>query len=187
MRVKIIKGSKGSWSEHQVGSILKVTEGPNSRFYSILGNETYVIPRDYVEILPLDPAPQPEPFDLKRALKGEKFYHRMINGEMAGGHYYIIGKSKHEYQSDHAVKYVVEQLDWKNNIVTWRYDINELSSFFMAPKEPKVVTKWVNVYFEGAERYNTDGQMWGDKLSAEAYGKGYIKYIDTFPIQITFP
>lgn len=145
IKVKIVKNSFSDtcWYANQIGSTfnVKVSEKHKDEYMldENMVDSVMTILKSDCEVID-EPAMHPEPFDLERAIKGEKF-----TWKEKPGTYCIIGKSPNGYQSDHGCKYVVEQVDWKGDIYLWRWTADELSKFIMAPKEPEYLEGWVVV------------------------------------------
>lgn len=143
MKVRIVKCTDINWYKDQIGCLFNVVDSiKHKEYYDFKGDfgPTYHLLKSDCEILPEEN--KPEPFDLDRALKGEKvvlgdgktlvtdIYLSLIAKKVVGivnGIPYLWDKSGEYFQSsDHIVM--------KN------------ANLFMAPRESEYVTKWVNVY-----------------------------------------
>lgn len=125
------------------------------------------------EILP-DENPKPEPFDLGRALKGEK----MVDDK--GGEYTIVGKS------NFGKGYIVERsmngnYDYLTHCSEFGY--TGCHNLKMSPRPSDYVTKWVNVYLGRANKFHPinifDSKEEAIKFNAD---RDTSKYICTVPI-----
>jgi hypothetical protein len=175
MRVKITGASGLVWYKDQIGNTFTCYDRSES-YYGLgaKGMTGLTIQKWDCEILP-EETPQPEPFDLDRALKGEVIV--KDNSSM-----YVIGKSK----NGNGKEYICETVKDGANFRLHFFHEDYLKTWFMAPKEPQVVTRWVNVY-EGYGHFNTGTTTYESKESAAAKknNANTNKYIGSFPVQIT--
>ena len=190
MRVKILKCDHSHvWYAKQIGGVFNVIRKdkgfvlPNTESIKDKDHETYELVIDPVdcEILP-DETPQPEPFDLERALNGEKVI------EADGREATLIGIS-HLTTSPifWNLKNTLGQPDYirtGNDGVSGGINPYRL---FMAPKEPKVVTKWAVVCLDHHGEMFTYGALKDTKEEAINLGHGKVFFICISPIQITLP
>lgn len=144
MKVKIISAKKTDWYHAQIGSIVNVDECTGDYKLSGTNGAPWISMRD-CEVID-EPTPQPKPFDLERALKGEPIFADGYTGE-----YIFTNKHtddiKHVFQlavnggEDQAVIYYSERT--KN----WYGGFTSCKLFYtvtMAPKEPEFHEAWVN-------------------------------------------
>lgn len=152
MKVKIISASKGTfWYVNQIGSTftVKISE-KHPADYVLDENTLYstlLILKSDCEVIE-ESAPQPEPFDLERALKGDGV---LINGDlgkyMFTNVHYFDG-TKHVFQvsisgskNQAVVSYNDDKKEWYYGL---RSDVMKCE-VTMAPKEPEYVEGWVVV------------------------------------------
>lgn len=177
MRVKII--NPRSWYDGQKGATFNVMSLDDNT-YIMSGSINFEIHKSDCEILP-DETTQPEPFDLERALKGEKVICR--NGEIVDEIYHI--KSLRCKFNVYSV--IDGEGTWhleNGSVLTTSTSIHDL---FMAPKEPKVVTKWAVVCQDHHGVMFTFGALKDTKEEAINLGHGKVFFICISPIQITLP
>lgn len=179
MRVKIINQRPGVWYHNKAGDIITVSiyeKNPSFYFFCTLSKNDLVITTSDCEILP-EENPQPEPFDLERALKGEK----------------VVMRDGTEIQEVVAFK-TAERLmpvmaAYKDGINMYTADGkyhnggDMIADLFMAPKEPQVVTRWVNVFNQSGDIV-TSGTYKSEMIAIE-YGKHATGYLKTIPVTFT--
>jgi hypothetical protein len=183
MKVKIIKCSNDEfWYRDQVGAILNVGERDINGFEVPINGDKYIrtIHISDLEILP-DETPQPEPFDLERALNGEKVVNR--RGEPVTSIFHFEGATKTHYCVGGVCDGYARFYTKDGFYTPLNGECQE--DLFMAPKEPRVVTKWVNVYGHGtscSDPYDSYNEAIDKNIGCHG-----CEYIGTFPIQITLP
>lgn len=182
MKVRIIKcDNPNRWYQNQIGSVLNVfavhnKDGGDIFLVDTKFNAALGIERTDLEILPIEPAPQPEPFDLERALKGDEV--------MCGGY-----KVSDIYLAPVA-QMVVGLIDGRAHAWTKEgayFENGNMiveSTLYMAPIEPKTKTIWVNVF-------NLNGKIQtGDIHEAEQHAKRHqhaTGYMGTYPLTVAIP
>lgn len=183
MKVRIIKcDNPNRWYQNQIGSVLNVFAVPHkdggdiflvdTNFNAALGIE-----RTDLEILPIEPAPQPEPFDLERALKGDEV--------ICGGY-----KVSDIYLAPVA-QMVVGLIDGRGHAWTKEgayFENGNMiveSTLYMAPIEPKTKTIWVNVFTDNYTEFRV-GRVYNTKKEAKIAPVG-PHYVGAYPITITLP
>lgn len=190
MRVKIINAtSKKSWYKPQIGNVFNVDDYSGD-YYKFFGDDTnadYVIRKCDCEILP-EENPQPEPFDLARALKGEKVC--ITCGILVDKFTFVdsIQMFVGEITTDERYRY---QAPTANTIKMWDKAGRVYSGFsdgdqlYMAPKEPQVVTLYINVYPSSDGNGYITGVPFDKEADAIRYGKQDKDYLKTIPITFT--
>lgn len=190
MKVRIVKSSNNSWYANQIGSIVnvKVTDGSRGEFYFMDAPElspSYIRMEDCV-ILEAD-EPKPEPFDLERALKGDKLITR--SGRSVS-QFHMFDAPKTTW-SIHVV--IDEEVNCFRSNGKFMSEISEHIDhpydLFMAPREPEYQTVWVNLYDE--LNYNNNSficsHAYINKSEAERNLANAGKPIGTFPITFKKP
>lgn len=140
MKVKIISASKGTfWYVNQIGSTFTVKireEHPAD--YVLDENTLYstlLILKSDCEVIE-EPTPQPEPFDLERAKKGEVFY-----SKDGFTRFKVVALS-----SFNDKLHIVETVRNGNaNVEMLNLGVCSPDNNYMAPKEPEYVEGWVVV------------------------------------------
>lgn len=185
MKVRIVKSERQTyWYAAQIGCIFNVQQSPHDENgWSVSGMEDehrhYIVKSD-CEILPEEN--QPEPFDLERALKGEKVVTR--NGRVVTEIIQFKTAEKTVFCVGGVCDGEVAYWDIEGHFTP----ISGKSSrdLFMAPRESEYVTKWANVwhstngYFFGSTSYDSEG-------AAESVRNFYTDYIGAFPITFKRP
>lgn len=185
MKVRIVKctDSKSSWYKKQIGSEFFVVNDTNDNdFYTIEGDDgdsVYHIRKQDCEILEINDA-KPEPFDLERALKGDKVM--TLDGRVVDEVIHV--KSLKNYGNiiiicDGAYAFVDKNGKAQYN----EWDVQ------MAPREPDYQTVWANLYSSngvlemGQDTYPE--RSIGEEIGN--YNGEIAKYIGTFPITFKKP
>lgn len=189
MKVRIVKAKPIAWYADQIGCTLNVethSDGINYSASFIGQRMTFFILADDCEILPEEN--QPEPFDLERALNGEK----VVNGTTTGEFKFSYCNGNFKYCC-----FLFEHgncgycLFYCSNTSSWHHTPNgsyytEGDYIKMAPRESEYVTKWVNVF---DQRVTDDtircSSAYHSKERALENRSNYTNesgYIGTFPI-----
>lgn len=191
MKVRIVKCTPiFGWYKDQIGSIFNVVDKPYYSDIMYFMGDSHGIHKEDCEILEAD-EPKPEPFDLGRALKGEK----VVGYDGSIGEYKFtnnnLGDIVHVFQfsvnngEDQAVMSFKEGTGWEHGF----NGIKCAFSITMAPREPEYQTVWVNLYDE--LNYNNNSficsHAYINKSEAERNLANAGKPIGTFPITFKKP
>lgn len=176
MKVRIVKCSRSTfWYADQIDSTFQVLECDKDDF-SLKGASDYLIKKEDCEILEAD-EPKPEPFDLERAMKGE----RMMDER--GGSYTYIGNSIKGIVVERSVN---GNHDYLTHIDVFGH--TSCHSLKMAPREPEYQTVWVNLYAaRGSNGFVVDTSYgYATKEQAMQFERPECN-IGTFPITFKKP
>lgn len=175
MKVKIteFKGVGNPWHQRQVGSVINVTATPRSSGdHVVLGLDDLFIFPDCFEVLTEEQPAQPEPFDLDRALEGDRVITR--DGKEVTDFHYFNKLNLSNYKLYGVVN--GEVCKWMDNGAEICRPILDL---FMAPKEPQVVTRWVNLFID------FDGELVADSKLYDSEQYNYTDaFVGSFPLTI---
>lgn len=189
MKVRIVTAEKKTyWYAAQIGCVFNVQQSThNEDSWRVSGMEDgvhhYIVKSD-CEILPEEN--QPEPFDMERALNGEKVVTR--EG--------VVVDELYHFKTYHGLCPITAIIDGEKK--TFRIDgkynesgLDTKHDLFMAPRESEYVTKWVNVF---DERVTDDtircSNVYHSKEKAAANNVYYSNdsgFIGTFPITFKRP
>lgn len=196
MQVRIVSAFADCWYKEQIGSIFNVQEGKGMDdkpcfFVCAPEKSLWYIRMEDCEILPEEN--QPEPFDLERALKGEKVIGCSGDeGVFIFTNHNSFDGDKHLFQfsvknSGDQYVLVFNGTGWQGGFTGIKHD----SSIFMAPRESEYVTKWVNVF---DQRVTDDtircSNVYDSKEKAAANSVYYSNesgFIGTLPITFKRP
>lgn len=145
MKVRIVTAFTDCWYYEQIGSTFNVRKGlgldDKPCYYFDTNHESNYIRFEDCEIITEEN--QPEPFDLERALKGEKVITR--NGlEVTEVHYFKTAKSC-IFSIGAVIMGDLHKFGDKGNFMM---DGEHHLDLFMAHRPSEYVTKWVNLYDE---------------------------------------
>lgn len=178
MKVRIVKSEhQGYWYAEQIGSIITAFDKDGYDFHVPGCGD---ISKSDCEILPEEN--QPEPFDLERALKGDKVVTKegykvtnIVKFPGSVGEMCVYGVCDNGEET--------EVCDWNIKGKFNPRKENTSMDLFMAPRESEYVTKWVNLYAAGCAAWEHSQQEAIDSNMKT----GYRGHIGTFPITFKRP
>lgn len=175
MKVRIIKATPYRWYDDQIGMIVNVVDMGETYFGFSTGSTTHYIHKSDCEILPEEN--QPEPFDLERALRGDKVITRS-GYEVTEMHLFKTDSSAHN------LCVIINSCSyWYDEKGVFNLDHFGDMNLLMAPRESEYVTKWVNLYAAGCAAWEHSQQEAIDSNVKT----GYLGHIGTFPITFKRP
>jgi len=172
MKVRIIKcTTQILWYHAQIGLTCKVESDCSEKvnWYYMVGSGLPIRKED-CEILP-EEAPQPEPFDLERALKGEEM--TSIDGREK--RVYLVGKSNNIGGGCYILEAFYAD---RPPLPIYMTETDMRERLQMAPKQPEYKTVWVNLYSLGCAEYFDSFE----EANGSIKNTGYKGHVCTSPI-----